>query len=126
MSENKNCGNCAYWQPNGGVLGYGYCIQNGWGYRKRTQSCKDAYSPRVEMKAKVTCRYGVEYEVFFFGTEAACNRSVALMGRCCCWVCHNKKCEHPRNEVLKDCENVCEIWTKKRHYCDLIENKELI
>ncbi len=37
---NENvCANCVHWQPNGGVLGMGYCIEQGWGYRKPDQSC---------------------------------------------------------------------------------------
>ena len=69
------------------------------------------------MKTKVKCRYGVEYDVEFKGTRGAIQRTVDLMTRCCCWVCHNRQCNQPRNEVLKDCGQVCEIWTR-RHYCD--------
>lgn len=121
----KLCKNCGNWRPNGGVLGMGYCIPNQWGYRKPTQGCKDKFEPKETMKVKVTCRYGVEYEVEFTGTRGAVQRSVNLMGRCCCWVCHNKACDQPRNEALKDCGNVCEMWTKK-HYCDtaLLQRKQ--
>ena len=119
--DEKMCKNCAHWQPNGGVLGYGYCIANKWAYRKPTQRCEDKYEIRETMKTKVTCRYGVEYEVEFFGTRGACLRSVDLMKRCCCWVCHNRRCNEPRNEVLKDCNQVCELWTKQ-HYCEKIDN----
>lgn len=36
----KVCANCVHWQPNGGVLGMGYCIEQGWVYRKPDQSCE--------------------------------------------------------------------------------------
>lgn len=34
------CKNCIGWQPNGGVLGVGYCTKQKWVYRKPSQSCK--------------------------------------------------------------------------------------
>ena len=40
MTE-KICKNCQWWQPNGGVLGFGYCRNNHWTYRKPTQTCKN-------------------------------------------------------------------------------------
>lgn len=73
---------------------------------------------RTDMKEKrtVTCRYGVEYIQEFCGTRAAIERSFALMARCCCWVCHNHECKEPHNEVIPDCGNACELWTKTP-YC---------
>lgn len=65
----------------------------------------------------VTCRYGVSYPVMFKGDKGAVERGFDLMSRCCCWICHNLKCENPRNEKLPDCNLVCELWTKK-HYCE--------
>ncbi len=65
------------------------------------------------MKKKVKCRYGVEYIVDgVSGTKGECERFFGLMGRCCCWVCHNYDCKEPRNEILSDCNNVCDLWTK--------------
>jgi len=53
MSE-KTCKNCQWWQPNGGVLGMGYCRAHQWTYRKPTQSCKDflEYNENNEPKRK--------------------------------------------------------------------------
>lgn len=33
------CRDCLYWQPNGGVLGVGYCLANKMTYRKPGQTC---------------------------------------------------------------------------------------
>lgn len=71
----------------------------------------------MKKKQIVTCRYGISYEIEFEGTKAAILRSFDLMTRCCCWVCHNHKCKKPYNEIIENCGNVCEIWTKK-HYCE--------
>lgn len=65
----------------------------------------------------VTCRYGITYTVTFIGAPGARMRAFELMAHCCCWVCHNRDCKTPRNEVLSDCTKVCELWTKK-HYCE--------
>ena len=65
---------------------------------------------------KVTCRYGITYTVTFKGESGAIARSFALMARCCCWVCHNRGCGAPRNEIIPDCYEICELWTKN-HYC---------
>jgi len=117
MDKERICNNCGHWVPNGSPLGIGYCTMNKWAYRKPTQSCKDKYEQKETMKVKVTCRYGIEYEVEFYGSKGACLRSIDLMGKCCCWVCHNRGCERPRNEVLKDCGKACALWTKKP-YCE--------
>lgn len=71
-----------------------------------------------QMKKKVTCRYGVEYTVDPKGTEGEIERFCDLMSRCCCWVCHNRECKQPRNEVIKDCQNVCDLFTKTP-YCEI-------
>lgn len=34
------CQHCAFWISNGGILGFGYCYLNDFGYRKFSQSCK--------------------------------------------------------------------------------------
>ena len=39
MGIDKTCANCIYWQPNGGLLGVGFCKASKWSYRKPTQSC---------------------------------------------------------------------------------------
>lgn len=65
----------------------------------------------------VTCRYGITYDVEFIGTKAEITRGCQLMEKCCCWVCHNHKCKEPKNEILKDCDKVCDIWTNKP-YCE--------
>lgn len=71
----------------------------------------------MKKKQTVTCRYGVPYEVEFEGTKSAIARSFDLMTRCCCWVCHNHNCKEPHNEIIENCYEVCEIWSKK-HYCE--------
>lgn len=73
------------------------------------------------MKKKVTCRYGVKYEVKARGTTGACLRLFELMTRCCCWVCHNKDCKNPRNEVIEDCNKNCKFWTHTP-YCERGDN----
>lgn len=72
------------------------------------------------MKRNVKCRYGVEYTVDPKGTEGEIERFCDLMSRCCCWVCHNRECKQPRNEVIKDCQNVCDLFTKTP-YCEVKE-----
>ena len=65
----------------------------------------------MKKNCTVTCRYGITYDVEFIGTQAEIARGCQLMGRCCCWVCHNRDCKEPRNEVIKDCDKVCDIYT---------------
>ena len=67
-----------------------------------------------------TCRYGVKYECGWTGTYGELWRAWDLTRRCCCWVCHNYDCKEPRNEIIKDCNHNCDLWTKKP-YC---ENKK--
>ena len=68
-----------------------------------------------------TCRYGVKWTDEWTGTYGELWRAWDLMKRCCCWVCHNHDCKEPRNEVIKDCGNSCELWSRT-HYC---ENKNI-
>ena len=67
-----------------------------------------------------TCRYGVTYTTEWKGSYGAIWRGWDLMRRCCCWVCHNHNCKEPRNEIIKNCGHICEIWAKK-HYCEKIK-----
>jgi hypothetical protein len=78
----------------------------------------------MEKTKEVTCRYGVTYPVTFKGSKAEIARSFDLMTRCCCWVCHNQGCETPHNEVLPDCQKVCEIWTKVPYCHDKLDDIE--
>ena len=78
----------------------------------------------MEKTKEVTCRYGVTYPVTFKGSKAEIARSFDLMTRCCCWVCHNQGCEIPHNEVLPDCQKVCEIWTKVPYCHDKLDDIE--
>mgnify|MGYP003466756781 CR=1 FL=1 len=39
----KQWATCKHWIPNGGILGYGYCRVNKFGYRNPTQTCKTKY-----------------------------------------------------------------------------------
>ena len=68
-----------------------------------------------------TCRYGVTYTTEWKGSYGAIWRCWNLMQRCCCWVCHNHNCKEPKNEVIKNCGNSCELWSHT-HYC---ENKNV-
>ena len=61
---------------------------------------------------EVTCRYGITYEVEGVGTEGAILRLFDMLSKCCCWVCHNRGCKEPRNEIIPDCGEVCQIYTK--------------
>ena len=67
-------------------------------------------------KHRVKCRYGVEYTVTANGSNGAQLRLVALLSSCCCWVCHNRDCQNPMNEILPNCGEVCELYTKTP-YC---------
>lgn len=71
----------------------------------------------MKKKKLVTCRYGISYEVEFKGTKGEIWRGFNHCETCCCWTCYNYDCKEPRNEIIKDCFNICEIWTKK-HYCE--------
>lgn len=67
----------------------------------------------MKKNKEVTCRYGVTYKLDAIGpTEGSIIRLFDLMTHCCCWVCHNRDCKYPKNEIVSDCNNVCEIYTK--------------
>ena len=66
----------------------------------------------MERTEEITCRYGVKYTYTFSGGEPAVNRCFDLMTHCCCWVCHNRECTIPRNEILPDCGEVCKMYTR--------------
>ena len=73
------------------------------------------------ISVECTCRYGVTYTTEWKGSYGSIWRGWDLMQRCCCWVCHNHNCKEPRNEVIKNCGNACELWSHT-HYC---ENKNV-
>lgn len=64
----------------------------------------------------ITCRYGVAYFCQLEGTKAAKARTVQMLQRCCCWVCHNRDCKEPRNEKLQGCGRSCSLYTREP-YC---------
>lgn len=67
----------------------------------------------MKKSKEVTCRYGVTYKLDAIGpTEGSIIRLFDLMTYCCCWVCHNRDCKYPKNEIVSDCNNVCKIYTK--------------
>ena len=70
-----------------------------------------------------TCRYGVTYTTEWKGSYGAIWRGWDLMQRCCCWVCHNHNCKEPRNEVIENCDNACELWSHT-HYCEVYKLKK--
>lgn len=69
------------------------------------------------ISVECTCRYGVTYGVEFKGSYGAIWRGWDLMQKCCCWVCHNHDCEKPKNEIIENCHNSCELWFKN-HPCE--------
>ena len=68
-----------------------------------------------------TCRYGITWIGDWTGSFGELWRAWDLMGRCCCWVCHNHDCKEPRNEIIENCGNSCELWSKI-HYCEKIKS----
>lgn len=68
-----------------------------------------------------TCRYGITWIGDWTGSFGELWRAWDLMRRCCCWVCHNHDCKEPRNEIIKNCGNSCELWSKI-HYCEKIKS----
>ena len=64
----------------------------------------------------ITCRYGKTYSVRLEGSQGAKHRTIQMLQNCCCWVCYNRSCAQPKNEILPDCQNVCELYTKTP-YC---------
>lgn len=65
----------------------------------------------------ITCRYGVKYTVKTMGNRGAQRKLWDLLGRCCCWVCHNRHCEEPKDEILPDCKEICTAFYTKTPYC---------
>lgn len=86
-------------------------------FEKRDYNYCDKFLP-----VECTCRYGITYTTKWNGYYGTIWRSWNLMRRCCCWVCHNHDCKEPRNEIIKNCGNSCELWSKI-HYCEKKENK---
>ena len=66
-------------------------------------------------KYKVTCRYGIEYEVEYSSryTNGECMRGVNMLKECCCFVCHNHDCKEPRDEKI-DCKDECRLFFKNK------------
>lgn len=64
------------------------------------------------MTKTITCRYGVTYKCEAKGTRGELARLWHLLSECCCWVCHNRQCKTPRNEVVDGCGEICGLWTK--------------
>ena len=50
------------------------------------------------------------------GTKGEIERGFQHCEDCCCWTCFNHDCKEPRNEIIPNCGEICEIWTKQ-HYC---------
>ena len=67
-------------------------------------------------KFDVTCIYGVNYVVEMHGSEGAKQRTLDMLKKCCCFVCHNHDCKEPRDERIATCKNECLMWTKTP-YC---------
>ena len=70
------------------------------------------------MNKRIKCRYGIEYTTNVNGTKGEIFRFCDLMSKCCCWVCHNHDCNEPRNEIIKDCNVMCDLFTKTP-YCEM-------
>lgn len=68
-------------------------------------------------EVKIKCRYGVEYTAYLSGSKGSVARTAKMLETSCCWVCYNGGCETPKNEKLKDCGKVCELFTKDP-YCE--------
>lgn len=62
---------------------------------------------------KVTCRYGVEYNIKLIGSKGACARTVDMLSKCCCFVCHNHDCQSPHDEKI-ECSNECKFYFKSK------------
>lgn len=65
---------------------------------------------------EVTCRYGVKYKETLSGTKGEIFRGFDHLANCCCWTCYNHDCTEPRNEIIPECHEICEIWFKT-HPC---------
>lgn len=71
-------------------------------------------------KIKVVCRHGVEYSLLARGSQAEANRLKEVLSNCCCYVCHNRGCEHPI-EGKQDCKHECDLYGKV--FCEKKEEK---
>lgn len=65
----------------------------------------------------MTCRYGITYNVELHGSEGAKWRTIDMLGKCCCFVCHNHDCKEPRDERIP-CSMWCQIYGAKTHWCE--------
>lgn len=65
---------------------------------------------------EVTCRYGITYNVELHGSAGAKQRTADMLGKCCCWVCHNHNCKEPRNERVS-CAMECFMYGAKSAWC---------
>ena len=70
----------------------------------------------AKVKFPITCRYGIQYEVELHGSQGAKARTVDMLNKCCCFVCHNHDCKEPRDEKIPNCGHVCSFYTDKP-YC---------
>ena len=70
----------------------------------------------------ITCRYGKTYSVRLEGRNAEKIRAIQMLQECCCWVCYNRSCSHPKNEILPDCKKHCELFTKIP-YCQIAKKE---
>ena len=71
-------------------------------------------------KIKVKCRHGVEYSLLAIGTKGEVYRLKQMLSDCCCYVCHNRHCETPK-EGKQECRNECELYGKR--FCEKRRNK---
>ena len=69
----------------------------------------------------VTCRYGITYNVELHGSEGAKQRTVDMLSKCCCFVCHNHDCKEPRNERVS-CQFQCYLYGAKNPWCATPKN----
>ncbi len=70
-----------------------------------------------EKKYSVTCRYGVNYKIELKGNKATIGRTIDMLSKCCCFVCFNHNCKHPKDEKIDGCKNICELFTDTP-YCE--------
>lgn len=70
------------------------------------------FQTEVNMKCKITCRHGVQYDVVLKGTRGAIARTTQMLSNCCCYVCHNHDCQSPM-KGKQECKNECELYGQK-------------
>lgn len=68
-------------------------------------------------KYDISCRYGVNYKIEIKGNPATIRRTIDMLSKCCCFVCFNHGCKHPKDEKIKGCNNICELFTESP-YCE--------